>query len=71
MNILIRAICGNKKCRKSVSITESDQLADIVEITIDCGDQTLEYICPHCNERNKILLGKVDQVKFPPIGGVR
>lgn len=68
MNMLIRLICGNKKCRKPVSITESDQIADLVEVTIDCGEQTLEYICPHCNTQNKILLGKVDQVKFPRIG---
>ena len=71
MNMLLRAICSSKNCRKSVSVTESDQIANIVEITIDCGEQTLEYICPHCNTPNKILLGRVDQVRLPHIGGVR
>jgi hypothetical protein len=71
MNIVIKAICSNKKCKKAISITEDNEFYDVVEITIDCGEQTLSYVCPYCNNENKILLGKLNQVKYPGIGGVR
>lgn len=67
--IAFRFICGNKKCLKEISIVENND-KEIVEVTINFNDQTLEYVCPHCRHENKILIGRVDQRRLPGIGGV-
>jgi len=68
MNIELTLVCGNKKCRKELGITDDKKY--VVEVKIDSLDQSLAFMCPYCNFENKIILGKSDQKKFPKIGGI-